>query len=111
MTDGCSSLGGHFNPFNKQHGYYKINGNDRHAGDLINNIKTDDAGNVVVKFRDPLLSLSSTSSLNIIGRSVVIHEKPDDLGLGGTAESKITGSAGKRIACAVIGLGKFESCS
>jgi Cu-Zn family superoxide dismutase len=110
LTDSCTSLGGHFNPFNKQHGYYKINGNDRHAGDLINNIKSDAQGDVNIIFKDPLLSLFSSSTLNIIGRSVVIHEKPDDLGLGGTLESKTTGSAGKRIACSVIGLSKPSKC-
>lgn len=109
LTDGCTSLGGHFNPFNKQHGYYKIHGNDRHAGDLINNILTDARGNVNIYFKDPLLNLFS-QALNIIGRSVVIHEKPDDLGIRGTLESKTTGSAGERIACSVIGLSKSEQC-
>jgi superoxide dismutase, Cu-Zn family len=33
---------------------------------------------------------------HIFGRSVVIHDKPDDLGLGGDKESLITGNAGKK---------------
>ena len=40
---------------------------------------------------------------NIIGRGLVIHEDPDDLGLGGDKTSLTTGNSGKRIACAVIG--------
>jgi len=37
---------------------------------------------------------------------LVIHADKDDLGLGDNAESLITGNAGKRIACAVIGYAK-----
>ena len=110
LRQGCESLGPHFNPLNKNHGSIKVHGNDRHAGDLINNIMTDENGNVNITYSDPLLSLQETSIFNIFGRSVVIHEKPDDLGLGGTMESLTTGSAGKRIACGIIGRSKNQSC-
>jgi Cu-Zn family superoxide dismutase len=40
---------------------------------------------------------------NIIGRGLIIHEDEDDLGRGGQKDSLVTGHAGKRIACAVIG--------
>ena len=55
---------------------------------------------------------------SIIGRTVVIHEGADDLGLGGLdsngnvidqkvhQESLKTGNAGGRMACAIIGLSK-----
>ena len=47
---------------------------------------------------------------SVIGRSVVVHAKEDDLGKGGDAESKRTGNAGQRVACGIIGLsGKFIS--
>ena len=39
---------------------------------------------------------------SVIGRSIVIHNGIDDLGLGGTDESLKTGSAGSRMACAII---------
>lgn len=41
---------------------------------------------------------------SIIGRSMIIHAKPDDEGRGGDEESKKTGNAGGRITCGVIGL-------
>ena len=73
----------------------------RHVGDLINNIEADSKGNAQYIYKDDLIQLYGPYS--IIGRSVVIHEKPDDLGMGGNAESLKTGNAGGRVACAVIG--------
>lgn len=42
--------------------------------------------------------------LSIVGRSIVIHERRDDFGKGGTPDSLTTGNSGPRIACAIIGL-------
>ena len=38
----------------------------------------------------------------IIGRTLVIHAGEDDLGLQNTPDRGATGSAGKRLACAII---------
>lgn len=103
----CMKAGGHFNPKNKKHGFYLWDGKNRHAGDLINNITSDRYGNVKIDFEDNLLSLFP-NDFCIIGRSVVIHEKKDDLGRGGNPESLITGNAGGRMVCAVIGIDKPE---
>ena len=54
---------------------------------------------------DGLVKLRGTKA-NVIGRSVVIHEDMDDLGMGGHNDSLTTGHAGKRITCAVIGYSK-----
>lgn len=107
LTDGCKSLGGHYNPFNKNHsgrlllkkdGTRKINYN-RHVGDL-GNIYVDKNGVAKINLIDPLIKL--TGKHNIMGRSIVIHTKKDDLGKGGTKESLTTGSAGQRLACGII---------
>ncbi len=105
LSDGCTSACAHFNPFNTTHGGNKSN--IRHVGDL-GNIKTDNEGNCKMEFKDNLIKLRGYKQ-NIIGRSIVIHEGKDDLGKGSNSESKRTGNAGKRIACAVIGY-SMEMC-
>jgi Cu-Zn family superoxide dismutase len=102
LTDGCQSACAHLNPFHKTHGGPKSA--NRHVGDL-GNIISDSNGNCKMKFQDSMITLKGTKC-NIIGRAVVIHEKTDDLGMGGDEESLKTGNAGKRIACAVIGYSK-----
>ena len=76
---------------------------ERHVGDL-GNIRPTREGKVEISFLDSLIKLRGPTS--ILGRSVVIHEDKDDLGLGLNQESKKTGNAGKRIACGVIGYSK-----
>ena len=101
LRDGCKSLCSHYNPYNKTHG--NINSKNRHVGDL-GNIKPNKHGIVKKTKRDKLIKLRGKYS--IIGRSVIIHEGEDDLGLGNNKESLKTGNAGKRIACGVIGYSK-----
>lgn len=108
LSKGCISLCAHFNPHNKLHGSYELYGQDRHVGDLkVGNIVADKNGIIDITFVDDLIDLYSYES--IIGRSIVIHEKMDDLGRyrydndKRGKESAITGNAGGRIACAIIG--------
>lgn len=100
LEEGCKSCCLHFNPLNKEHGG-PDDGRERHLGDL-GNIEADKKGNCKMVIRDKYLSLRGYK-YNILGRSVVVHEDPDDLGKGGNAESKKTGNAGARIGCGVIG--------
>lgn len=108
LTDKCTSMCAHFNPYGKTHGCPGIS--ERHVGDL-GNIKTNSKGEAKYSFYDNVIKLRGSKS-NIIGRGLIIHEDEDDCGKGGNAESLKTGNAGKRIACAVIGYSKenFKNC-
>lgn len=100
-TNGCTSAGAHFNPHQKEHG--APNDENRHVGDL-GNVEANDSGEANIDIKDSIISLTGNDS--IIGRSLVVHADPDDLGRGGHELSKSTGNAGARVACAVIGLTK-----
>jgi Cu-Zn family superoxide dismutase len=102
MSVDCSSCGGHFNPFNKQHGG-RFDKNS-HAGDL-GNITANENG--IAKFRFVIYDKITMKGVrSIFGRSIVIHEGVDDLGKGGHSDSLTTGHSGRRVDCAVIGVMK-----
>ncbi|KAK0219248.1 superoxide dismutase [Armillaria fumosa] len=101
LTDGCTSAGAHYNPFNTPHGAPTDSVQSRHVGDL-GNIQSDGSGVAVLDFRDGIIKLDGP--LSIVGRSVVVHTGTDDLGRGGTPLSLTTGNAGARAACGVIEL-------
>ncbi|KAF2673894.1 copper/zinc binding superoxide dismutase [Microthyrium microscopicum] len=98
-TNGCTSAGGHFNPFGKNHG--APGDTERHVGDL-GNIQTDGQGNATGSVDDKFIKLIGAES--VIGRTVVVHGGTDDLGKSDHPESKKTGNAGPRPACGVIGI-------
>ena len=105
LTDQCTSMCAHFNPYNKNHGCPGMK--ERHVGDL-GNLKTNSKGEAMYTMIDDVIKLRGTKC-NIIGRGLIIHADPDDCGQGGEEDSLTTGHAGKRIACAVIGYAK-ENC-
>ncbi|XP_066585267.1 superoxide dismutase [Cu-Zn]-like isoform X2 [Prorops nasuta] len=101
LSEGCKSLGGHFNPENKTHG--APTDVVRHVGDL-GNVEADASGVAKVDITDTVISL--TGANNVLGRSFVIHSGEDDLGKGNSSLSLTTGNAGDRWACGIIGVSK-----
>jgi len=95
MSDGCKSMGGHYNPDAGEHG----NIDEGHVGDL-GNVTADDNG--VADFTIVAKRVDLVGDRSVVGRGIVIHKDQDDLGQGGDAESKKTGNAGDRLACGVI---------
>ena len=60
----------------------------RHVGDL-GNIQAENGKEASIDITDSIISLWGERS--IIGRAIVVHEGPDDLGLGGDEGSITTG--------------------
>ncbi|KAJ6434332.1 hypothetical protein OIU84_017943 [Salix udensis] len=96
-TNGCMSTGPHFNPVGKEHGAPKDE--NRHAGDL-GNVTVGDDGTATFTIIDNQIPLTGPHS--IVGRAVVVHADPDDLGKGGHELSKTTGNAGGRVAYVLL---------
>jgi len=89
------SAGGHFNPFQKQHGMENPQG--RHAGDLPNlEVKQDGSAKVTFVASEATLKEGPNSLLKEGGTAIVIHADPDD------NKSDPAGNAGARVACGVI---------
>ena len=93
-----SSAGGHFNPTNQPHA--GPDADARHVGDM-GNIEVDASGAAKLDYLDHSMSLSNDER-SIIGRSVVVHAKADDL------KSQPAGDSGARVACGVIGRAKSQ---
>ena len=85
----ANSAGPHFNPNSGAH-HGGPNTPVRHGGDLGNiNVNSSGGGLLVV-------TVSDLSVDNVVERSVVVHEKQDDL------QSDPAGNSGARIACGVL---------
>ncbi|EYC36421.1 hypothetical protein Y032_0898g2935 [Ancylostoma ceylanicum] len=79
----------------------QVRGSSRSRGDSAC-IFLYDQGDTVISISDSVISL--TGQHNVIGRAIVIHADPDDLGRGNSELSKTTGNSGARVACGVIGI-------
>jgi len=94
----ASSAGAHFNPTNKPHA--GPDAPERHVGDM-GNVEADASGKAKLEYVDHQISLTNDQQ-SVIGRSVVVHIKRDDL------KSQPTGDSGARVACGVIGRAKSQ---
>jgi superoxide dismutase, Cu-Zn family len=94
----ASSAGAHFNPTHKPHA--GPDAPERHVGDM-GNIQADASGKAKLEYVDHQISLTNDER-SVIGRSVVVHAKADDL------KSQPAGDSGARVACGVIGRAKSQ---
>jgi Cu-Zn family superoxide dismutase len=88
----AASAGGHFNPTHMMHG--APDAVAHHEGDM-GNLIADSTGKAQYEYLDNSMYLQGADS--ILGRSVIVHEKVDDL------TTQPTGNSGARVACGVIG--------
>lgn len=88
-----TSAGDHYNP--EGHAHAGLDSRERHAGDL-GNILADAEGRARVELSVDMLTIAGARN-PVLGRSVVVHEKADDLA------TQPSGAAGPRIAVGVIG--------
>jgi Cu-Zn family superoxide dismutase len=86
--------GGHFNPDGKQHGMDNPMGH--HNGDLPKNITIGEARTGEITYKVNYLTLAAGAPNSVLGHSIMVHEKADDM------KTDPTGNAGNRIACGVI---------
>ncbi|CAK1553216.1 unnamed protein product [Leptosia nina] len=96
ISEGCNSIGSHFNPHKSPHGGPLDPSDRRHAGDL-GNIVADETGRATFRILDNVLKV-----WDIVGRSIAITSRPDDLGRGDAPLSKENGNSGEPIACGII---------
>ena len=86
----AASAGAHFNPTQHKHGGPAST--DRHEGDL-GNIVADASGKAHLDWTG---KMNLTGMNAVLGKSVVVHEKEDDL------KTDPSGNSGARQACGVI---------
>lgn len=79
--DSFKGAGGHWNPTNQPHG--------NHAGDFP--VLFSNNGIAIMEF-----FTNKFKAKDVIGKSIIIHENPDDY------RTEPTGNAGRRLACGVI---------
>jgi Cu-Zn family superoxide dismutase len=93
----AKSAGGHWNPQSDQHGAWTAE--HHHLGD-IGNMKVGADGKGEVTLTTDKWTIGSGQPNDVVGKSIVVHEKIDDF------TTQPTGNAGGRIGCAVLAKGE-----
>lgn len=91
----ASSAGEHFNPHNAPHGPPTVAQSERHLGDMPN-VVADETGRSAITAAIAGATLRDGGVNDLIGKSVVVHEKRDDY------VTQPAGDSGEKIACGVI---------
>lgn len=89
----AKDAGDHFSVDKKPHG--SPTGSAQHNGDL-GNILANSEGVATIDIYSEHLSLDSKNKSNVLNRSIVVHEKADDL------KNQPAGNSGGRIGCGII---------
>ena len=92
-----SSAGPHFNP--TKHKHAGPDAAERHAGDL-GNVEADSSGNAKGSETVEGITVGGGAGNDIVGKSVILHEKADDL------KSDPSGNSGGRVGGGVIEMKK-----
>jgi Cu-Zn family superoxide dismutase len=90
-----SSAGPHFNP--TKHKHSGTEGDERHAGDL-GNVEANKSGEAKGSVTVEGLSIGTGAADDVVGKSIIVHEKADDL------KTDPSGNSGGRIGGGVIEL-------
>lgn len=94
-SDDGSSAGGHWNPTHQQHGKWG-DAEGYHKGDIGNfEVNEDGIGGVTFSTDEWCIGCEDETK-NIVGKSLIVHESPDDF------VTQPTGNAGGRVSCGGI---------
>jgi len=95
----AASAGGHWNPTSKPHGSWGQADGNFHLGDL-GNMEVGADGNGRLEIVTNLWTVGDGGPVDVVGRSIIVHAKPDDF------TTQPTGNAGDRIGCGPIVIAK-----
>jgi Cu-Zn family superoxide dismutase len=93
----CMGLCEHYDKGRHRHGAGPMSHRERHTGDLGNIRKRG------TRRCKKTYCLPNVTVRDLWGRSIIVHEGKDDLGLGAHEDSHTTGHSGGRMACAIFG--------